>query len=46
MIYLVMEIKDVVKLFLSDELGEKFNKREFVTAITIVAVLTLLSIVL
>lgn len=41
-----MKLQDLAKLFLSDELGENFKMSELITAIAIVAVLTLLSIVL
>lgn len=41
-----MKIKDLVNLFLSDELGENFKVNELIAAIAIVGVLTILTIVL
>lgn len=41
-----MKIKDLVNLFLSDELDENFKVSELIAAIAIVAVLTIITIVL
>jgi hypothetical protein len=41
-----MKIKDLEKLFLSDELDENFKVSELIAAIAIVGVLTFITIVL